>query len=255
MCAVLVKASLTAGAVASLALGTALAANAGGYTPPVVDTDVTAPVVESAPVGDWAGAYAGLTLGYAFGGDDRVGFTEVDTGTYLGDAGKLELGGANAGLHVGYRWQRDRWVFGPELSFEAGNIKDTITFDNQLGGSTDVSSKIRNVLALRLKTGYALRPDLLLYGIAGIARADVEYKVAGTDGSGGSMSESRDFKSNGYIVGLGVERKLSDRMSVTGEYEYANFGKTTRTFEVDGGVSTQATPDYHNVKLGLNFKF
>lgn len=53
MCAVLVKASLTAGAVASLALGTALAANAGGYTPPVVDTDVTAPVVESAPVGDW----------------------------------------------------------------------------------------------------------------------------------------------------------------------------------------------------------
>ncbi|MEF9600955.1 outer membrane beta-barrel protein [Paracoccus sp. PXZ] len=255
MCAVCVNAPLGAAVAASLTLASTLAANAGGYTPPVVDSGVVAPIVETAPVGDWAGGYAGLTLGYAFGGDDRVGFTETESGTYLGDAGDLELSGANAGVHIGYRWQRDRWVFGPELGFEAGNIEDNFSFSNQLGGTTDVSSKIKNVLALRLKTGYSVRPDLLVYGIAGIARADVEYKVAGTDGSGGSVSENRDFKNNGYIVGLGVEKKFSDRMSVTGEYEYANFGKTARTFELDGAATTQATPDYHNVKLGLNFKF
>ena len=42
----------------------------------------------------------------------------------------------------------------------------------------------------------------------------------------------------GYVVGLGAEKMLSDRMSVTGEYEYSNFGKT----EVDlgGGITTRA---------------
>ncbi|RDW13090.1 porin family protein [Paracoccus thiocyanatus] len=255
MCPVHVKFSAAAAMFASLSLGASLAANAGGFVAPVVDSGVVSPVIETAPVADWAGGYAGLTLGYAFGGDDRVGFHETATGDYLGDVGKLELSGVNAGVRVGYRWQRDRWVFGPELGFEGGNIDDTMSFENTLGGTTEVTSKIKNVLALRMKTGYVVQPDLLVYGVAGVARAKVEYNVAGTDGSGGSMSEDSDFSKTGYILGVGVEKKVTDRMSVTGEYEYASFGKSTRNYVADGGVSTQATPDYHNLKLGLNFKF
>ena len=55
------------------------------------------------------------------------------------------------------------------------------------------------------------------------------------------------------MLGLGVERKLTDRMSVTGEYEYANFGSTD--VELAPGVVSVATPEHSNVKLGLNFSF
>ena len=55
------------------------------------------------------------------------------------------------------------------------------------------------------------------------------------------------------IRSLGAEKKLTERMSLTGEYEYANFGK--EVLEDGLGASTRATPEFHNVKLGLNFKF
>ena len=47
------------------------AAHAGGFTAPVLDVQ-PAPVVEATPA-DWQGGYAGITLGYAFGGDDDIG--------------------------------------------------------------------------------------------------------------------------------------------------------------------------------------
>ena len=89
----------------SLTLGAA-AAHAGGYVPPVIET-APAPVVLDAPVGSWQGGYAGLTLGYAFGGEDRVGLSDTATDTLLGDIGELKVKGANAGVRAGYRWQRE----------------------------------------------------------------------------------------------------------------------------------------------------
>lgn len=227
--------------LAALTLG-AIAANAGGYIAPVVETGVVAPVVET-PVSDWAGGYAGLTLGYAFNGKDEVGVDQSEVGT----PNELTLSGANAGVHVGYRWQKDRWVFGPELGYEGGNIKDSFST-----GGYDAESKIKNVLALRMKTGYLLDNGMLVYGIAGVARAKVDYSVVG-DGDSGAISVDDSFSRTGYIVGLGAEKKLTERMSLTGEYEYANFGK--EVLEDGLGASTRATPEFHNVKLGLNFKF
>ena len=43
---------------------------------------------------------------------------------YLGDIGELKLNGGNAGIRLGYRWQRGNWVFGPELGVEFGSVDD-----------------------------------------------------------------------------------------------------------------------------------
>lgn len=222
----------------------AFAAHAGGAIAPVVE--VAAPVVETvAPVGNWQGGYAGVTLGYAFSGKDRYGI-EVPN-DFQGDIGTMKLSGGNAGLRIGYRWQKDNWVFGPELAIEGGSIKDSVR--GTAGGiEYEGESKIKNVISLRGKVGYTVRPDMLIYGIAGVARADVSYKLGLADDD----KLSADYKKTGYVVGLGVEKQLNDRWSVTGEYEYANFGKETREFE---DVRTEATPKYNNIKLGLNFKF
>ena len=218
----------------------ATAANAGGYTPAVVEPVPVAPVAEVAPVGDWQGAYGGATLGYGFRGDDRVGYW---TGGTLVDEnlGNTELHGLNAGLRVGYRWQRNKWVFGPELSVEGGNVKDS--FDNATYG--EVESKLKNQVALKMKTGYEVQPNMLVFGTAGVSRGSFDYKI-------GNLSES--YTANGYVFGLGVERKINERMSVTGELERNYYKRETVKFG-NTGVSTEATPAFTNVKLGLNFKF
>lgn len=217
----------------------AAAASAGGYTTApdvVVEPVAVAPIV--AP-GNWQGAYGGVSLGYAFGGDDEFGLDEDDGGP-VPSRGDIELNGINGGLHIGYRWQRDRLVFGPELSVTGGNIEDS--FDDPLLG--EVGNKVNHVAALKLKTGFEVQPNMLVYGVAGIARGDFTYTVA---------DEDFDYEANGYVFGLGVERMITDRMSVTGEIERNQFDK--EEVELGGGVFTNASPSFNNVKLGLNFKF
>lgn len=209
------------------------AAHAGGYIAPVLDVAPPVPVV-SAPVADWQGAYAGITLGYAFGGDDDIGVRPPG-----GNIGSAEITGANAALRLGYRWQRNRWVVGPEISYGVGEIDDSFDF---AGG--EFESEANDLLGIRLKTGYLVRPDTLVYGIAGWQEGDFAYSVNGND---------VDYDADGYVLGLGVERRLTDRMSLTGEYEYSDFGSTD--VEIVPGATSVATPSFHNVKVGLNFRF
>ena len=238
---------------ASLTLGTALTATAGGFTPPVVDAGVVAPIVETAS-SDWQGAYGGLTLGYAFNGKDEVGFSG-STGNE-GDLGTLELNGVNGGLRVGYRWQRGNWVFGPELAFDFGSIKDDVgaplTLSGGVAADMEGESKIKNVASLVMKGGYLVKPDLLLFTKAGVARADIDYKLSGVDEDGDTFGGSAGFKKTGYVVGFGLEKRVSEKLSVSGEYEYANFGKETLDFD---NLETEATPKYNNIKIGVNYRF
>ena len=77
-------------AASTLALFSVSAAHAGGFAAPVVDVAPVAPVVV-AETPAWQGGYVGAALGYAFGGDDRIG--ENVTGTLVDNLGKAELGG------------------------------------------------------------------------------------------------------------------------------------------------------------------
>lgn len=221
----------------------AASAGAGGYTVPVTEAPVVP--VAAAPARDWAGPYAGLTLGYAFGGDDDIGYSRNNR--MLGDVGKYELSGFNAGLQIGYRWQKDRWVFGPELGILGGNIKDSFDADGYHG-----ENKLKNAIELRLKTGYLINPETMLFGVAGVSRAKFDYSMLGSGGYGDAAIDD-SFSRTGYVLGLGVERRLTDSLSLTGSYEYANYGK--ETLDDGTGISTRATPKFGNVKIGVNFNF
>ncbi len=242
-----------------IVLGMAGAAHAGGY---VVPTDVENVVLSDRDDDDdddgrWQGMYAGSSVGYAFGGDDRYGISDQPGDDFSHDIDKFELGGANFGLRIGYRWQRGKFVFGPELGIEGGNINDDVSglvYDANTG-TGDHESKLKHAIALRMKTGYTVRDDVLVYGIAGVIRGKFNYNGSDvyTGANAGSDSYSVNYNRTGYVVGLGVEKMINDRFSVTGEWEYANYGKEHLMIFDD--VSTEATPDYHNVKLGVNFKF
>ncbi len=224
-------------------LGFASASFAGGLVEPVAEPAIITPVATAPKEAlSWHGLYAGGSLGYGFNGDDRVGIRPVATGTMLGDAGNLDVSGASIGVHLGYRWQVGAWVFGPELGYQRGDVADTA--GGTVGGTDYAAeSNVSSLLALRMKAGVLMRPDLLIYGQAGAARAEIDYRLNGAVG---------DYKTTGYTIGLGVEKKLGTDWSVLGEYEYIGLGKEERIFD---GISTRATPSHHNVKIGLNYQF
>lgn len=230
--------------VAAALIMLAPAAFAGGYVAPVVPTPVDIPVAQPAP---WAGAYGGLGLGYTFGGDDVVGISDP-TDTVIASPDSVDIKGVNGSLHLGYRWQtamRGRQVvIGPELSYEKSNADASFNTNG-----VEASSEMDNFIALRVKTGVVTSSgNSLIYGIAGIGRGDFNYAV-----SGAGMDYDGSFKDNAWILGLGAERRVSDRMSIFGEWEFRGFGKTK--LSDDGDYSTRATPEHHNVKLGVNFRF
>lgn len=222
-------------------------AHAGGYTAPVEPVPVIAPVTQ-APVADWAGAYGGLGVGYVLGSDDVAGVSDP-TDTLIASPGELDLKGLTYGLHLGYRWQvatsgGRQIVIGPELSYESGNAD--ASFEN---GASNGEAEMDKFMALRVKTGVLnAAGNALFYGIAGYGRGDFNYAV---EGSG--MSYDGEYSDNAWILGLGAERKLTERMSVFGEWEFRGFGKTTLTDA--GGFMTEATPEHHHLKMGVNFSF
>ena len=239
-------------AVCALGMIPGAGAFAGGYVAPTVEPVIVAPVVQAAPASDWAGGYAGGSLGYAFGADDEIGLDLYSGGSLVErntDLGSVDVKGPTVSLHAGYRWQRGNWIFGPELWVEGGSVDATDTV--ALGGSAEVESAVNHILGLQVKTGYSVNPQTLVYGTAGAVHGDFDYTLADALGS-----ETVNYDATGYSLGLGVERKLRDNLSVFAEWQYRNFGKTDVEFGDDeASLLTRATPEHHHVKLGVNFAF
>ncbi|MDB6179741.1 outer membrane beta-barrel protein, partial [Paracoccus sp. Z330] len=189
---------------------------------------VVAPVAQ--PSFDWAGAYGGLSVGYAFGGDDRVGIHNPD-GDLLGTPGSNDISGATYGVHLGYRWQREfrgrQFVYGPELAYEGASADGSFSTDSASG-----SSEIDNLISLRFKSGILNEAqNTLFYGIIGAMRGEFDYAVEGA-----GMDYNDSYDADAWTVGLGVERMVNERVSLFGEWEYRDFGRDTLTD--DAGFST-----------------
>lgn len=218
---------------------------AGPETPP--PPAIPSAPTTATPAPDWAGAYGGLTLGYALPGQDAVGVSPVGNPASIA-IGQLDNEGMNGGLRLGYRWQIGMMVIGPELAFETGDIRDRFS-----AGGYDAETRLSRALSLRLKAGLAQPAwGTQIYAIAGLSHGTFDYAVTGSGAAGPAAIDS-SFSANGHVLGLGIERQIGDRLSVTGEYEHSSFGKTR--LEDAGGAATQATPRFHNVKLGVNLRF
>lgn len=234
----------------ALVLG-AGASFAGGIVAPVVDTTpiIVAPVMATS----WAGAYVGGSLGYITGTDDQVGLALFESGAEIdsvGGLGDVGVSGPTVGLQLGYRWQRDNWVFGPELGIELGGVDERVEFGPASEGLS-VESEVNNIATLVLKTGYIVNPNTMVYGTLGVARGDFDYTLGGN-----GESQTQGFTLTGAAAGLGVERMMNERISVFAEYQYRDFGNETVDY-TDGvdSLRTQASMTMSSIKIGANFRF
>ncbi|SPF75693.1 hypothetical protein ALP8811_00686 [Aliiroseovarius pelagivivens] len=219
-------------------------AHAGSLHDPVIETPVTAFAVED--LKPWHGAYIGGTIGHHFSGGDQVGIDPTSGSSF--DVGDFDISGWTGSLRAGYRWQFSSFVIGGELAVEGGPVEDA--FRN---GDVRGSTKLNHALSFRVKAGSVWRVwDSFVYGTVGVTRAEFDYNVTSNNPIR-PLAIDETYSTNGYILGLGFERPISDRWTLTGEYEYTNFG--TDKLTGGNGNSTLATPLFHTVKLGVNYNF
>lgn len=204
----------------------------------VLAAALATPAAAQQQPGLWEGAYWGLSLALAGMGDDRVAV--APSGDTPGD---LSLSGGLAAAQVGWRDEAQGLVWGIEADLQLGRVEDSFT-----ALPYSASSRISQAASLRLIAGIPAGQSGLVYLTGGLALAKLDYAVSST----GGLDITDSGYHTGYALGAGYELALASGWSARLEYQYESFGKTAFW---DGASSTEATPDFHALKIGLNHRF
>ena len=179
--------------------------------------------MEEPPLNTWSGPYAGVVLGYGFGGDarDKTAGNSIDQKGFLG------------GGFAGYNYDAGGVVVGAEADIGYSGVKG----DN---AGTSVKSGVEG--SLRARVGYDLTPAMV-YATGGIAATNLEVKDATSDSNKTLL---------GVTLGAGVETKITESITARTEYRYTNY--QTQTFNLDSGATDRGLKE-HQVNVGLGLKF
>jgi outer membrane immunogenic protein len=204
---------------------------------------------------DWTGSYAGINIGYA-AGDSQA--REINgPREYIAD-----FQGATSGLFVGWQRQFQGVVAGVEL--EAGYLDLGATVQRDVtGGYVTSGADLGAFAALSGRLGVVMGGSWLAYGRAGLVVAQMQGTTAqtctGVDLCGGAQSTpvssatTRDV-SFGFLLGAGVEYKLTEHWNGRLEYQFMSLRKELALPAIDGpGWNNQV--DVHALKLGLSYRF
>ncbi|MET3792648.1 outer membrane protein [Aquamicrobium terrae] len=213
---------------AAAALGIiAFAASAPAFAADVVMEEPPAPApIAELPVASWTGPYAGVNLGYGFSGRVREPGNSISTDGFLG------------GAFVGYNYQMDNnFVLGAEGDIGYSGVK---------GSNAGVEAKAGVEGSLRARLGYAISPDILLYGTAGGAAQSLKV----TDQTTGDRDRNTML---GWTAGAGTDIKFTDNVFGRVEYRYTDYGK--ESFNLGAAGTADFDSRDHRINFGVGMKF
>lgn len=219
-------------AAGTLAVFLFSAAFAGG---PV--TESPAPVADAATV-DWSGYYAGISVGRP------TGDTTWDLPPLALSLVPDNWGGTLPALNVGRDWQRGRLTFGAAFSLSSGELTAAPQSD-VFFSCFQCNTIVSDLLTLRGRAGLATG-RMLYFATGGIARAD----VVGTRSSGVTTINSDTL--TGWTLGLGVERRLAEKISISASYDHTDLGSISFDAHVPGTV---ADIDFGLMQIGVNYRW
>lgn len=234
--------------VGGLVLGAALVTTATpGFAADLHRSFKDAPVV--APYFDtsWTGFYISGSIGASAASSDI--FHEVDNAGLISlQEDELNASGVTGTVAVGYdRQMGGRFLLGVFADYTFGNLEEDGVLTAP-GYAEPYTLTLEDSWAVGARFGVISPESTLWYLTAGYTQTNVDFAD--------TFSETL----SGVFVGAGVERKLSQGLSVKLEYRYANF-QEDNLFELTGGVCggcaqrVDIDPDIHSVRLGLSYKF
>jgi outer membrane immunogenic protein len=212
----------------------------------------------------WRGFYAGLHAGVATGntqGFADFGLTGIQT--------DYDLSGGIYGVQAGYLGQWGNVVAGIEGTYSRSNAEGNTGCGDFILFSLDCRREVNWIATVVGRAGLAY-DRVLVYGLGGVAWADVDTNVAVNFIGAGTPLLSGGTTHTGWTAGFGIEWALSNRVSVRAEYAHIDLGSETLNF--GGGVSmapevrTQLVGDgpssvrdrvgleMDTVRLGVNIK-
>lgn len=169
-----------------------VAALAGGLSEPVATPVVVAPpaVTVAPPMarGDWTGGFVGAQLSWG-----QITSDALDSAT------EDELKGLTYGVSAGYDRQFGRFVLGGEAAYEWSSIG--YEAEDAAGDTVNVLS-LDNVLRAGVRAGFD-GGRVLPYLTGGYTRAETSSEAGGFEGT-----------LQGYYFGLGLDYRVSDRVTV-----------------------------------------
>jgi len=240
----MIKKSLLAGAVILFGAGAANAAD----------------VVDVAPVTDWTGFYAGLHGGYAWGDIDySADFRDANLGVLDFNGDDTDMDGFFGGLQAGFNWQMDSIVLlGVEGDISLASIEADTAFRTDFDDALRADTTVDWFGTARLRGGFLVTPDLLLYATGGLAWGSVDTSYDLDLAGVGVASNDESTTHLGWTLGGGAEFALSDNLSLKAEYLYVDLGEE-EVFDDNianvGNVQLDQDLTFHTVRAGLNFRF
>lgn len=256
---------------------TIVLAAAGMAAAAAAQADMTTP----AGTQDWTGWHLGLSFGGAYGdgaarrGDFFGPLVEADVRNGLFPDG-IDDGdrGAAGGVSVGYDRRFGAFVGGIEADLSALDLDaeadfarvDPEVFPGVIT-ATDYRTEISGLATLRLRGGVTAGRTLV-YGTAGIAAGRVKNDfalslpnaTAPLPASYASPDWSETGTRHGYVAGAGIERRMTDRLSLRAEAMYFDLedvvleGRDAAVFPGQG-IDYSFENDGYLARIGASFRF
>jgi outer membrane immunogenic protein len=233
----------------TLTAGTLLAASLTAVTASAADLPVRAapPAAVYAPVASWwTGCYVGGNLGAAWGSREIT----TSVGTVSSSSSSAHFAG---GGQVGCDYQTGAWVFGIRNMFDVADASARRTV--QTGPFAGYSAELKNnwLDLLTGRIGYAAYPNWLLYFQGGAAWR--KNSLTFFNPAGGEVFDASRTRT-GWTIGVGTEWKFHPSWSAFVEYNHADFGTHSGTFNsaVLGPIALSAKSNTDLFLVGVNWR-
>lgn len=221
---------------------------------------LSCPAAQAAPPAamTWTGFYIGANAGYAWGNANP---TQIEPlGPSASAPPGLRPSGFIGGGQAGYNWQAGQWVFGGEIDFSGLDAKADaavspfFAFKGPSSGSW--SSRYDWLFTTRLRGGFTVTPNWLLYVTGGLAVTQVrDSATISNPPLTFVFSESSTL--TGGTIGGGIETMFAPNWSARIEYLYAKFKDTTPP--LTSGTAIPAVYSFNHdlnlVRFAINYKF
>ncbi len=212
------------------------------------------------PSESWSGCYVGANAGY--GEADIKGTSLAITSPnpipiILNDPiGSAAAKGGALGGQFGCDYQAADWVLGAQISLDAADLEGDHLYIGGSSPSNRVRYDINRFGTLTGRVGYLLQTNTLPYLKAGAAWTRTNHRDADSTVPVPYHGTS-EITRKGWLLGIGVEHKIQQNLSIFVEYDYMDFGKEKTTINyTDGFVYDYSfKQDMNYLGIGMNYRF